>query len=73
MISEIGVISKRYRLNFMYPRSLKHTRLLAQIHRYRNMKVVELHQLKKLIDVLLSVHIFQVEVRPEYQEAPSKE
>lgn len=45
----------------------------AQIHMYRNMKVVELHQLKKLIDVLLSVHIFQAEVRLEYQEASSKE
>ena len=45
----------------------------AQIHMYRNMKVVELHQLKKLIDILLSVRIFQAEVRLEYQEAPSKE
>lgn len=45
----------------------------AQIHMYRNMKVVELYQLKKLIDVLLSVRIVQAEVRPEYQEAPFKE
>lgn len=45
----------------------------AQIHMYRNMKVVELHQLKKLIDALLLAHIFQAEVRLEYQEAPSKE
>ena len=40
---------------------------------HRNMKVVELHQLKKLIDVLLSVRIFKAEIRPEYQEAASKE
>lgn len=45
----------------------------AQIHLYRNMKVVELHQLKTLIDILLSVLVFQAEVRPEHQEAPSKE
>lgn len=45
----------------------------AQIHMSRNMMVVELHQLKTLIDVLLSVRISQAEVRPECQESPSKE
>ena len=45
----------------------------TQIHMYRNMKVIELHQLKTLIDVLLSVRKSQAEVRPEYQEEPSKE
>ena len=45
----------------------------AQIHMYRNMMVVELNQLNTLIDVLLSVRVSQAEVRPEYQEEPSKE
>lgn len=40
---------------------------------YRNMMVVELHQLKTLIDVLLSVRASQAKLRPEYQEEPSKE
>lgn len=40
---------------------------------YRNMMIVELNQLKTLIDVLLSVRVSQAEVRPEYQEEPSKE
>ena len=31
----------------------------TQIHMYRNMMVVELHQLKTLIDVLLSVRVSQ--------------